>query len=153
VADLFGYIFALGSVYLELNDQIPTWNGYVTETNEALSNATGSSTNTIMLGNAQQSKASLFYVVKYISKNKVKIQQALLALEKAQQHIEKFPSHAPDADTDTTKRTVQHLFSRTLNQLYSHVEVSDTQVALFLLGMGTEVTSDCFGYHGAIQPL
>jgi hypothetical protein len=134
-------------IYSNLNVQLPNLNGLVVETNPTLANATGSSTNAILMGNSQQSKASLFYVAPYICKNKVALDSCLQALNKAQQHIDNYPSAASNSGTD--RRTVQHLFTRVLNQIYSHIEVSDSQAALSLLNMGCEITSDTFAYFGA----
>lgn len=76
------------------------------------------------------------------------LEHCLTVLSQAQGHIEKYPSQAEDAGTN--KRTVQHLLTRVLNGMYAHKEVSDTQVALALLNrLGTEATSESFGYYGA----
>ncbi len=106
------------------------------------------STNAILLGNTQQSRASLFYISSYITKNKMSLEHCLSALSRAQAHIEKYPSKADDAGTK--KRTIQHLMQRVLNTMYCHRELSDTQVALALLnGLAAEATSDSFSYYGA----
>ena len=122
-------------------------NGYVVSTNGIIHNATRSSTNAILLGNHQQSCNSLFYVVPYICKNKVSIESVLVSLERAQLHVEEHPSVADDTGTD--KRTIQHIFTHVINELSRSMKLSDTQVALYLLNMGTEVTSDSFCYFGA----
>ena len=134
-------------IYYDLNKQLPERNGYVTETNPLLTNVTGGSCNAILLGNTEQSRNALFYVAPYVCKSKVALGNCLSALSNAQQHIKLYPSQASDAGT--TKRTVQHLFTRVLNTLYSHAEVSDTQVALQLLGQSTQLTSEEFTYYGA----
>ena len=139
--------FVVG-LYHDLNEFLVDRNGFVTETNKLIANATGSSTNAILLGNTQQSRASLFYISSYITKNKMALEHCLSALSRAQAHIEKYPSKAEDAGTK--KRTIQHLMQRVLNTMYCHREVSDTQVALALLnGLGAEATSDSFSYYGA----
>ena len=90
----------------------------------------------------------LLFRAPYISKNKMALEHCLTALSRAQAHVEKNPSKAED--TGTAKRTVQHMFQRVLNTLYCHREISDTQVALALLSrLGTEATSESFGYYGA----
>ena len=139
--------FVIG-LYHDFNEQIVDGNGFVTETNPLIANATGSSTNAILLGNSQQSRASLFCITSCITKNKMSLEHCLSALCRAQAHIEKFPSKAEDSGTK--KRTIQHLMERVLNTLFCHRELSDTQVALALLnGLGAEATSDSFGYYGA----
>ena len=79
---------------------------------------------------------------------KMAAEQCLAALSRAQAHVQKNPSKAEDSGT--AKRTVQHMFTRVLNTLYCHREISDTQVALALLSrLGTEATSESFAYYGA----
>ena len=134
-------------LYEDLNKQIVNQNGLVTETNSILSLATGASTNAILIGNTQQATAALFYVLPYLTKNKFVLEACLTALENAQADVEKFPSIADDTGTD--KRTVQHMFTRVLNELSRSVEISDTQVALDLLNTGSEITSDSYKFFGA----
>ncbi|CAB9516444.1 helicase PIF1 [Seminavis robusta] len=131
----------------KLSSEISGRNGFVTETNVTLCNSTGGSTNAILLGSTQMSAGALFYVVPYVCKNKVALEACLVALEAAQRHIEQFPSSADDSGTD--RRSIQHMFTRVLNDLSRSIQVSDTQVALSLLNMGTELTSDSFRFFGA----
>ena len=134
-------------IYDDLNSQITTRNGLVTETSPMLSHATGASTNAILIGNTQQASAALFYVLPYLCKSKYALEACLSALENAQRHIEKFPSVADDTGTDT--RCVQHMFTKVLNDLCRSVELSDTQIALDLLNTGSEITSDSYQFFGA----
>ena len=142
-------------LYQNLRDQICDCNGWVVSTNAALHNATGSSTNACLLGNAQQSCASLFYVMPYLCKNKVKLEACLIALEQAQEHVEKYGTNSkkPEDITEdgkiTDKRFVQNMFIRVVNELSRSIQISDSQVALSLLNMGTEITSDSYKYFGA----
>jgi len=137
---------AVAEVYDSISSDLPTRNGIVVATSMALSNATSSSINSVLLGNAQQSASALFYVIPYVCKNKVAMEACLVALEAAQKHVQKHTSRA--ADSGTSKRYVQHLFTRVLNNLSKCMQVSDTQVALSLLNMGTELTSDTYKYFG-----
>ena len=129
-----------------LNNQLPLKNGWVTETNEILANVTGGSINVILLGNTEQSKGALFCVSPHVCKNKVALGQCLTVLWNCQEHIQKHPSTVDDSGT--TKKNVQHLFTRVLNTLHTQVEVSDTQAAviLLLLGMDMELNSKTFSY-------
>jgi hypothetical protein len=139
---------AVVEVHKKLREQLSHKNGWVTETNETIANCKGGSMNAILLGNTQQSKAALFCVAPCVCKNKVALEQCLNVLKNVQSHISsKHPSTADDAGTK--KRTVQHLFSRVLNTPCTHMEVSDTQVALISLNMGSEVTSDTFTHCGS----
>ena len=133
--------------YNHLNSQLPMKNGWVTETNETLANVTGGSTNVILLGNTEQSKGALFCVAPYVCKNKVALGQCLTVLRNVQAHIQKYPSTADDSGT--TKRNVQHLFTRVMSTLHTQVKVSDTQAALILLNSNMEMNSETFRYFGA----
>jgi hypothetical protein len=87
------------AIYRDLNKQLPKINGLVVETNVTLANVTGGSTHAVLLGNTQQSKASLFYVAPYICKDKVALESCVTALARAQAHISKYPSRAEDSGT------------------------------------------------------
>ena len=130
------------SFYEEFRHELTNRNGWVVPTNSTIHNCTGSSCNALLLGSTQQSTASLFYIMPYLCKNKVALQACLVALEKAQEHVKKFPSVAEDSGSN--KRTVQHMFTRVVNELSQSIQISNTQVALSLLNMGTEITTDTF---------
>lgn len=135
-------------IYRDLQTQLAGRNGWMVSTNPAAHVLTGSSNNAILLGNVLQGKASFFYVLKYLQKDKVQLQASLISLEQAANHVEQYKSIA--SDSGSAKRTVQHMFTRAVNDLARSVQISDTQVALCLLNTGTEVTSDSFGYFGAL---
>ena len=88
-------------IYDDLNSQLATGNGLVTETSPMLSYATSASTNAILIGNTQQASAALFYILPYLCKSKYALEACLNALENAQRHIKKFPSVADDTGIDT----------------------------------------------------
>jgi hypothetical protein len=119
-------------------------NGWVVEYNPLLTSLLGCNTNLAFLGSKEQSKQALFYIGPYINKNGVKVVDALPLLAHAQNHALQYPSSADNAGTDT--RLVQHIVTRVLNKLNSLMEISDTQAALALLGMGPTVCSDIFSY-------
>jgi hypothetical protein len=120
-------------------------NGWVVEYNPLLTSLLGCNTNLAFLGSKEQSKQALFYIGPYINKNGVKVVDALPLLAHAQNHVLQYPSVADDSDT--TKRQVQYIVTRVLNKLNSLMEISDTQAALALLGMGPTVCSEIFSYY------
>jgi len=117
----------------------------VVEYNPLLTSLLGCNTNLGFLGSKEQSKQALFYIGPYINKNGVKVIDALPLLAHAQHHALQHPSVADDSET--TKRQVQYIVTRVLNKLNSLMEISDTQAALALLGMGPTVCSDIFSYY------
>ncbi len=137
----------LVTIYNNVSCQLVDRNGYIVPTNDVIHNCTGSATNALLLGNVLQSRASLFYVAPYLCKNKTALEACLVALEHAQRRVAQHPSRAEDTGTD--KRTVQHMFTQVINNLSRSIQLSDTQVALALLGMGTEIATDSFCYFGA----
>ena len=136
-------------LYLDFKNQIPERNTYVVSTNPFIHNATGSSTNAVLLGNTFQSRGSLFYIAPYICKNKVVISKSLVAMEKAMESVSDPQKRSVAADTGTNKRYVQHMFTRVMNNLSKSVQLSDTQMALSLLNTGTEISSDTYRFFGA----
>ena len=117
-------------------------NGWVVDFNPLLTSLLGCNSNLLHLGSTEQSKAALFYIGPYINKDGVKITDALPLLLKAHEHALNFPSVADDSGTD--KRTTQHTLTRALNRMNNMVEVTDTQAAAGLLGMGASLCSERF---------
>ncbi|MCO4749891.1 MAG: hypothetical protein KC428_07415, partial [Flavobacteriales bacterium] len=131
-------------LYDRVAKKLEVRNGWVVEYNPLLTSLLGCNTNLAFLGSKEQSKQALFYIGPYINKNGVKVVDALPLLAHAQNHALQYPSSADNAGTDT--RLVQHTVTRVLNKLNSLMEISDTQAALALLGMGPTVCSDIFSY-------
>ena len=130
--------------FLNLVAKLHTINLVFVEHNSMISYCTGSHNNAVPLGSLEQAKGAMFYITPYIAKNKMSLEQCLTVLHKAREHIKEHPSKADN--TGTELRTVQHLLTRTLNKLNCLVEVSDYQVAAFLLSLPRKITSDTFTY-------
>jgi hypothetical protein len=135
----------LFGLYDRVAKKLEDRNGWVVEYNPLLTSLLGCNTNLAFLGSKEQSKQALFYIGPYINKNGVKVIDALPLLAHAQNHALQYPSSADDSDTNT--RLVQYIMTRVLNKLNSMMEISDTQAALALLGMGPTVCSDIFSYY------
>ena len=125
-----------------VSKSLPKRNGKVVDYNDMLTSVLGCNSNFLHLGSSEQSKAALFYIGPYINKDGVKITDALPILEKAREHAQKYPSTADD--TGTAKRHLQHVLTRALNKLNGLIEISDTQIAASLLGMGASLCSESF---------
>ena len=135
----------LHSLYSRVADKVEKRNGLVVEYNPLLSALLGCNTNLQLLGSKEQSKMALFYIGPYINKNGVKLTDALPLLKHAQDHALHYPSVADDAETP--KRLVQFIMTKVLNKMNASMEISDTQAALALLGMGATVCSESFTYY------
>ena len=132
----------LRTLYKIVSSHLVERNGWVVDFNPLLTSLIGINSNLLHLGSIEQSKAALFYIGPYINKDGVKIKDALPLLLKAQEHALNYPSVAEDSGTN--KRHVQHTLTRALNQFNSLMEVTDTQAAVGLLGMGASLCSESF---------
>jgi len=132
----------LKRLYHMISKALPTRNEWVVDFNPLLTSLLGCNSNLLHLGSSEQSKAALFYIGPYINKDGVKITDALPLLLKAYKHAINYPSVADD--TGTAKRHTQHALQRALNKMNNLIEVTDTQAAASLLGMGASLCSESF---------
>jgi len=132
----------LKRLYNMVSKALPKRNEWVVDFNPLLTSLLGCNSNLLHLGSTEQSKAALFYIGPYINKDGVKITDALPLLSKAHEHALNYPSVADD--TGTAKRYAQHALQRALNKMNNLIEVTDTQAAASLLGMGASLCSESF---------
>ena len=120
-------------------------NGYVVAYNMVSTAATGGS-NTAMypLGTAAQARPVTFYVVKYVTKDKVALSSSLTVLLAAQKHIEDYPSRAENTGDPT--RTAQHFVQRVCNSVAGMAEYGAAQAAEIALGHQASWVSHEFTY-------
>jgi hypothetical protein len=119
-------------------------NGKLVQFNPALTACTKSNTAPYFLGTAEQARAAVFYVIKYVTKDKVCLAGSMSVLLDARKHIEKYPSVA--ADTGSTIRTGQHFLQRTLNTLAGSAEFGGAQSSSISLGKPGSYVSHEFVY-------
>lgn len=127
-----------------LEVRIAGLNGYVASFNPILSFCAASHNNVSLLGSLGQAKSALFYLIPYQGKNKFQFQDSLSILNSSLNHVDAHPSVADD--TGTTKRTVKHVLTRTLNRMHLCMEISDYQIAAALLELPSFICSDIFAY-------
>ena len=132
----------LHSFYNELVVRLVGANGYVTTYNAPTSYCIGSHNNFALLGSYQQANGAVYHICPYIGKNKYPLQHCLSLLRDTIDHVEKYPSVAPDSGTTvrTTKYVLQHL----LNQMNLYMELSDHQMVADVLDLPSVITSDKF---------
>ena len=87
----------------------------------------------------------MFYLVKYMTKDSVKLSASLSTLVQAKEHIDKWASTADDTGDD--HRTAVHFLQRATNSYMS--EVHDTQAASLLLNQPASLHSERFVYVAA----
>ena len=91
------------------------------------------------LGGNEQAKATLFYLIKYITKDAMTPTTSLSLISYARSKVFTHPSIANDTGTDI--RTGQHLLTVMLNKSRSCKEIADTQAAVSLLNMPAQFGS------------
>jgi len=118
---------------------LPISNGNITEYSPALTSSLGSNTCVSPLGDLIQSKAIIFYMLKYMTKDSTALTQSLSCIIAAGKHIQKHKSTAPDSGT--LIRTARHFIIRTLNNLSGIAEFSQSLCAAALLGQQASIKS------------
>lgn len=114
-------------------------NGLIVEFNELISACLGCNTNVGLLGSEEQSKASLCYLLKYVTKQKYGFAHSASMILHARRHVEQFPSTAEDSSTN--QRTGIHLLTRLTKKVTLATEMSSHMAALALLGAPGEYVS------------
>ena len=132
------------ALYEQLSQKLVEANGWMVESNEVLTACLGCNIAAYLLGSTEQSKAALFYLSNYFSKDKAPPEECITVLIHARKEVEKYKSTAEDSGT--VRRTAMHWLMRTLNSLNGQMEISDTQAAAANLGMNFELCTDSFSY-------
>ena len=125
-----------------LQRAFPTRNGLVVEFSPVLTAAIGCNTNLSFLGSEAQAKATICYILKYLTKPPAELAHSLSLLYKARKTIELYPSVAEN--TGESMRTAQHYLNRIVNQETSSQEVSAEMAAAAMVGMTSEVCTHGF---------
>ena len=131
-------------LYDEVVGSLVNANGYVAAYNPLLSLCTGAHNNVQFLGSVSQSKSAMAYLCPYLGKRKSPLLHSLVVLEDVINHVRRYPSTAEDSGT--AKRTAVHVYQRLLNRLNLSIELSDYQVAAFLLNLPSIIRSCPFEY-------
>ena len=114
-------------------------NGRIVETNAVLMAVLQANTNATFLGSSEQAKAILFYLAKYLTKDKVALGATLSLIAHARKHVTEFPSTA--ADSGSRDRSVKHIMQRLLNEFNGSREIGDQQCALLSLGVQAHINT------------
>ena len=117
----------------ETFEVISNRNGGVVNYSPTASAALRCNTAAYHLGGNEQAKATLFYLIKYITKDSLTPTTSLALISYARNKVTENPSVANNTGTDL--RTGQHLLTVMLNKCRSCKEIADTQAALNLLDM------------------
>ena len=134
-------------IYDILKEDIPERNGLVVPFNDVVTVVLGCNSSVQFLGNAEQSRNTLYYLVPYLTKDNVSLSNCIPIIKKAYDDVLERGSVAKDNGTDL--RFAKHLAMRILNCLDTKMEISDTQAVAALLGMEAQVVTDIFWF---IQP-
>ena len=108
--------------------KLPCRNSNIVMFNPALTSLTGSNTAAAyFLGMPEQARGALFYLVKYLTKDKTELSASLVVLLDARKHVDRYPSVADD--TGTARRTTQHFLLQVLKSLSGMSEFGAPQAA------------------------
>ena len=132
------------AIYNIIKEELPKRNGLIVPFNDVITALLGCNSSVQFLGNSEQSKNTIFYLVPYLTKDNVSLSNCIPIIEQAYKHVIDKGSVASDQGTDL--RLAKHLGMRLLNLLDSKLEISDTQAVAALLGMGAQVVTDNFWY-------
>ena len=121
---------------------VPCANASVTCFNQMLTSILQCNTAPYVLGARESSRATSFYLVKYMTKDCVALQRSLSVLVDAKRNIDQWQSTA--ADVGAPERTAAHFLQRACNSYQA--EVMDTQAASLLLNLHATYSSERFVY-------
>jgi PIF1-like helicase len=108
----------------------------------------------LLLGCSEGCKATLFYLLKYITKDSTALGHSITILREALTKQQLYKSTALDAGTD--ERSGKHLLTIMLNKISGSSEMSDTQAASCNLGYSAHSSTESFTYifvHDAVAAL
>jgi thymidylate kinase len=119
-------------------------NSNLVDFSEVLTTCTGSNTAPYFLGCGQGTLVSLWYLVKYFSKDSVKLSTSLSVVVQAHMHNEKYKGGGLEdaSDQERALRKATRLLQRSVNKL--DMELSITQAAMLLLGHQADGSSETF---------
>jgi hypothetical protein len=120
------------AILLKLATTLVCRNGSLVQHNKVSTSLTGSNTAMYFMGAVEQARQAMYYVVKYITKNKVPLEGCLSVLLDQRKKIDAYPSKAPDSGTDT--RTGNHFLQCVLNSIAGSGEYGAAQAASIALG-------------------
>jgi hypothetical protein len=129
---------------MSISKKLPCRNGNVVMFSPALTSLTGSNTAAYFLGMLEQARGALFYLVKYLTKDKTELSASLVVLLDARKHVDQYPSVAENVGTEI--RTTQHFLVRVLNCLSGMSEYGAPQAASVAMERPCTWVSHLFTY-------
>ena len=135
-----------GGDYRKFRQLLAVRNGVVVEYSPGAAAVTGYNQALLLLGGSSQASGSMMYMSGYMSKNPLELAASLSSIYDAMENKQRYPSRAPDADTDADFRFVASRLQRTVNNCGKLAEMSEQQAAGLLLGMPANIKSHNFVY-------
>lgn len=132
------------SALVHIAKELTCRNGKLVQFTPGFTSCTKSNTAPYFLGTAEQARSAIFYVIKYVTKDKISLSGSMSVLLDARKHIDMYPSGA--ADTGTVVRTGIHFLQRTLNTLAGSAEFGGSQASSITLGYPGSYISHEFEY-------
>ena len=115
-------------------------NGYFVEFIPELTQLLGCIIAPYFLGNPEQAKSIIYYIIKYVTKDKASIAASLTLLKKSCENVILYPSVAENSGTDV--RNATHLVTKFINSnMGGLIEVSEQQAVMHLLDFSESVNT------------
>ena len=115
-------------------------NGYFVEFIPELTQLLGCNIAPYFLGNPEQAKSIIYYIIKYVTKDKASVAASLTLLKKSCENVLTYPSVAPNSGTDV--RNATHLVTKFINSnMGGLIEVSEQQAVMHLLNFSESVNT------------
>ena len=96
-------------------------------------------TNMVLLGAIEDAKATIFYIIKYITKDSTELASSLSVIKYALDKQKLYPSKAINSNEDL--KNGKYLLSIMLNKLVEMREISDTQAAALCIGFKSQAST------------
>ena len=103
-----------------------------------------SNTALLLLGSQEQSKAAMYYIMDYMTKDATVLTNVISLVHEARLQTIKFKSQAPDSNTKQRKAT--QFLTCINNKLATKSEIPGVMAAAALIGMKSKVCSHTFTY-------
>lgn len=135
----------LYTILLKIATDLPCRNSYLVQHNEVFTALTGCNTAMYFMGTAEQAKQAMFYVVKYITKNKVDLMASVSVLHQARKKVA-VPGASIAEDSGTESRMCKHFIQSALNTIAGNGEYGGPLAASIALGYPGSWNSHKFQY-------
>jgi hypothetical protein len=125
----------------KLSSELSKRNSNIVCFNKTITNICSCNTACYMLGSTEQAKATLFYLIKYITKGKFDLTNCLSIMKYS---IDHFTKYKEKEYKDDKERQAMYILERMNNHILGMIEVSSTQMIADLIDLSSTQCSTAF---------